>query len=248
MQIILFEEMIGSSPPMQEIFATAQKVASTDIPILIIGESGTGKKMLAKAIHARSSRKDGPFISINCATTPNPLIDSELFGHEKGSFTGATAQRKGKPEYANGGTLFLNQIEELVPELQIKMLHLLQEKVIGRLGGDEMIPLDVRVIAATDRDLETEVREGRFRQEFYFGLGVVKITIPPLRERGTDVIHLAQQIVKEFSKELKRPPRSFSKSALKAMFERTNTPPYLLRLKRGTGTKAARSAGVFERL
>jgi two-component system NtrC family response regulator len=199
-QPLPFEGIIGSSPVMQEIFATARKVAATDIPILITGESGTGKELLAKAIHNRSSRTDGPFIAIDCGALPEPLIESELFGHEKGSFTGATVRRKGKLESSDGGTLFLNDIEELVPEVQIKILRLLQDKTIERLGGTQPILVDTRVIAATSQNLEDQLKEAHFRKELYFGLAVVKMALPPLRERGNDVIQLAEHLVVEFSK------------------------------------------------
>jgi two-component system NtrC family response regulator len=214
---ISFEEIIGTSLPMKEIFATVRKVAGTDIPVLIAGESGTGKELIANAIHNLSSRKNSPFIAINCGAIPDTLIESELFGHEKGSFTGATAQRKGKLEYAHGGTLFLDEIGELAPELQVKILRFLQEKVVERVGGRQLIPVDSRVIAATNQDLEAEVKANRFREDLYFRLAVVKMALPPLRERENDVIQLAEHLVMVFSKELKRPPKKFSKSAIEAI-------------------------------
>jgi two-component system NtrC family response regulator len=210
-QRVSFEEIIGSSPPMQEVFATVRKVAETDVPVLIAGESGTGKELIANAIHNLGRRKGGPFIAINCSAIPDTLLESELFGHEKGSFTGATTQRKGKLEYAHGGTLFLDEIGELVPELQVKILRFLQEKVIERIGGRQLISVDSRVIAATNQNLEAEVKANRFREDLYFRLAVVKMALPPLRERGHDIIQLA------FSKELKKPPKKFSKTALEAV-------------------------------
>jgi len=216
-QRVSFEEIIGSSPQMQEVFSTIRKVAGTDIPVLITGESGTGKELIANAIHNLSRRKNGPFVAINCGAIPDTLLESELFGHEKGSFTGAVNQRKGKLEYANGGTLFLDEIGDLLPELQVKILRFLQEKVIERVGGRQVIPVDSRVIAATNQNLEAEVKANRFREDLYFRLAVVKMALPPLRERSDDVIQLAEHLVAAFSKELKKPPRKFSKLALEAI-------------------------------
>jgi two-component system NtrC family response regulator len=216
-QRVSFEEIIGSSPRMQEIFATVAKVAGTDVPVLVTGESGTGKELIANAVHSLSKRKNGPFVAINCAAIPDTLLESELFGHEKGSFTGASTQRKGKLEYANGGTLFLDEIGDLLPELQVKILRFLQEKVIERVGGRQLIPVDSRVIAATNQSLESEVKANRFREDLYFRLAVVTIAVPPLRERGNDVIQLAEHLVLAFSKELKRPPKKLSKMALEAI-------------------------------
>ncbi len=214
---VSFEEIIGSSPAMQDIYAAVRKVAATDVPVLITGESGTGKELIANAIHKNSSRKNGPFIAINCSAIPETLIESELFGHEKGSFTGASVQRKGRLEYANGGTLFFDEIGDLAPELQIKLLRFLQEKVIERVGGRHAIPVDSRVIAATNQNLEDSIKENRFREDLYFRLAVVKIALPPLRERGGDVIELANHLVRAFSKELKKPLKKLSRPALEAM-------------------------------
>ena len=216
-QRVSFEEVIGSSPPMQEVFATIRKISGTDIPVLITGESGTGKELIANAIHNLSRRKNGPFIAINCGAIPDTLLESELFGHEKGSFTGAISQRKGKLEYADGGTLFLDEIGDLVPELQVKLLRFLQEKVVERVGGRQLISVDSRVIAATNQNIEEEVKANRFREDLYFRLAVVRISLPPLRERGSDVLQLAEHLVLAFSKELKKPPKKFSKQALEAI-------------------------------
>jgi two-component system, NtrC family, response regulator len=216
-QRVSFEDIVGTSPPMQEVFATVRKISGTDIPVLINGESGTGKELIANAIHNLSRRKNGPFIAINCGAIPDTLLESELFGHEKGSFTGASTLRKGKLEYANGGTLFLDEIGDLLPELQVKILRFLQEKVIERVGGRQIISVDARVIAATNQNLEEEVKANRFREDLYFRLAVVKISLPPLRERGTDVIQLAEHLVTVFSKELKKPLKKFSKPALEAI-------------------------------
>jgi two-component system, NtrC family, response regulator len=216
-QRVSFEEIIGSSPQMQDVFTTIRKVSATDIPILITGESGTGKELIANAVHKLSPRKGGPFVAINCGAIPDTLLESELFGHEKGSFTGASAQRKGKIEYANGGTLFLDEIGDLLPELQVKILRFLQEKVIERVGGRQLIPVDIRVVAATNQNLETEIKANRFREDLYFRLAVVKLALPPLRERGDDVIQLAEHLALAFANELKKPPKKFSKLAFEAI-------------------------------
>src|SRR5262245_58107143 len=212
-----FENMIGSSPSMRSVYSSIAKVAETDVPVLILGESGTGKELVANAIHKLSARKNGPFGAINCGAIPDTLLESELFGNEKGAFTGATAQRRGRLEYARGGTLFLDEIGDLAPELQVKILRFLQEKVIERIGGRESIPVDCRVVAATHQDLERAVRESRFREDLYFRLAVVKITLPALRDRGEDVIELAEHLAATFAKELKKPQKKFSRSAIDAM-------------------------------
>jgi len=220
---VSFESMIGSSAAMKAVHSSVAKVAQTDVPVLILGESGTGKELVANAIHKLSARRNGPFGAINCGAIPENLLESELFGNEKGAFTGATTHRRGKLEYAKGGTLFLDEIGDLAPELQVKILRFLQEKVIERVGGRESIPVDCRVIAATHRDLDKAVKESLFREDLYFRLAVVKIALPALRERGNDVIELATHFVESFSKELKRPPKKFSRSALDAI-QRHNWP------------------------
>jgi two-component system, NtrC family, response regulator len=216
-QHVSLEEVIGPSPAMQSVYATVRKVAETDVPILILGESGTGKELIANAIHKRGARDKGPFVAINCAAIPETLIESELFGYEKGSFSGATSQRRGKFEYAKGGTLFLDEIGDLAPEMQVKLLRFLQEKVIERLGGREPIPIDARIIAATNQDLEAAVKSGRFREDLYFRLAVVRLVVPPLRERGDDVIELAHHLAKSYCSEMRKPLIRFSKPALDAM-------------------------------
>jgi two-component system, NtrC family, response regulator len=214
---VSFEGMVGSSLAMRNVYSNIAKVAKADVPVLILGESGTGKELVATAIHKLSTRKDGPFGAINCGAIPEALLESELFGNEKGAFTGATTNRRGKLEYAKGGTLFLDEVGDLASGLQVKILRFLQEKVIERVGGRETIPVDCRVIAATHRDLDKEVKENRFREDLYFRLAVVKIVLPPLRERENDVIELASHLVDSFSKELKRPPKRFSKTAIEAL-------------------------------
>jgi two-component system, NtrC family, response regulator len=212
-----FEHIIGSSAKMKEVFSAVRKVANADVPVLILGESGTGKELVAMAIHNQSRRKSGPFAAINCGAIPENLLESELFGHERGSFTGATAQRRGKLEYAKGGTLFLDEIGDLEHILQVKILRFLQEKVIERVGGRESISVDSRVIAATHQDLASAVRENRFREDLFFRIAVVTINLPPLRERGDDVIEIGNQLVQIFSKELQTPPKKFTKQALEAL-------------------------------
>ena len=193
-----FDEIIGESPPMREVFATIRKVATTDASVLVMGESGTGKELVAKAIHRASDRRDGSFVVINCGAIPDTLLESELFGHEKGSFTHADTRRKGKFEYADGGTLFLDEIGELPSALQVKLLRFLQEHQIERVGGRELIPLNVRVIAATNRDLKRDVAEKRFRDDLYYRLGVITLVLPPLRERDDDALLLAKVFLHRF--------------------------------------------------
>ena len=212
-----FEEIVGSSVAMKSVFNLVRKVAETEVPVLVLGESGTGKELVANAIHNLGMRKKGPFIAINCSAIPETLLESELFGHEKGSFTGASAQRRGKFEYAHGGTLFLDEIGDLAPELQVKILRFLQEKVIERVGGRGTIAVDARVIAATNQDLDAAVREGRFREDLFFRLAVVKLALPPLRDRGDDIIELAQHLADAFCVELRKPPIRFTRAALEAM-------------------------------
>jgi two-component system, NtrC family, response regulator len=214
---VSLEEIIGLSPAMQSVFATVRKVAETDVPVLILGESGTGKELIANAIHKHGARKKGPFVAINCAAIPVTLLESELFGYEKGSFSGATTQRRGKFEYAKGGTLFLDEIGDLAPEMQVKLLRFLQEKVVERVGGREAIPVDTRVIAATNQDLQAAAKSGRFREDLFFRLAVVQLVVPPLRDRGDDVIELAHHLAKSYCKEMGKPFIRFSKPALDAM-------------------------------
>ena len=214
-----FGELIGVSPQMQAVFNAIRKVSATDVPVLLTGESGTGKEVVANAIHNSSGRKEGPFVAINCGAIPETLLESELFGHEKGAFTGASAQRRGRFEYAAGGTLFLDEIGDMAHELQVKLLRFLQEKVIDRVGGRQPIPVDSRVIAATNRNLEEAVHAGAFREDLYFRLAVMKIHLPPLRERGDDVVLLAEHMAAAFSLEMKMPNRRLSKGAIEAIIE-----------------------------
>jgi two-component system, NtrC family, response regulator len=212
-----FREMLGSSPRMQQVFATIRKVAGTEAPVLITGESGTGKELAAKAIHGLSGRKDKPFIVINCGAIPENLLESELFGHEKGAFTGAHIQRKGRIELAQGGTLFLDEIAELPTSLQVKLLRFLQEQTIERVGGRESITVDARIVAATNRDLKKEIQEDRFREDLFYRIGVIMIHIPPLRERQGDVLLLAQSFLRKFAEESKKKVAGLSTQAARAL-------------------------------
>jgi two-component system NtrC family response regulator len=213
----VFEGMLGTSAVMQSIFGSIRKVATADAPVLLLGESGTGKERAALAIHRQSRRKDGPFVAINCSAIPETLLESELFGHEKGSFTGAHAQRKGRIEMASGGTLFLDEIGEIPMPLQVKLLRFLQEQRIERVGGRQEIEVDARVIAATNADLKKGMLAGSFREDLYYRLAVVVVTLPPLRDREGDVRVLAQEFLRRMAAENGRQGLSFDQEATKAM-------------------------------
>ena len=214
-----FDQLIGSSSEMNEIFAKIRKVATSDVSVLVEGESGTGKELIATAIHNKSIRKKKPFVAINCGAIPENLLEAELFGHEKGAYTGAHVQRKGKVEYANGGTLFLDEIGELPPFLQVKLLRFLQERVIERIGGREIIEVDVRIIAATQKNLKEALPTGEFREDLYYRLSVVTIEIPPLKNRGDDVLLLAHYFVRKSCEEMNRPMLKFDSSGLRSIAE-----------------------------
>jgi DNA-binding NtrC family response regulator len=192
-------EMVYRDDAMSHVVKLAQQIAPSDASVLVTGESGTGKEVLARYVHARSNRARGPFISVNCAAIPESLLESELFGHEKGAFTGAVARRIGKFEEANGGTLLLDEISEMDVRLQAKLLRALQERVIDRVGGTRPVPVDIRIIATSNRNLSEAVREGIFREDLLFRLNVVNLKIPPLRERPADVLELAQHFVRLYS-------------------------------------------------
>ncbi|MBM2838871.1 MAG: atoC [Deltaproteobacteria bacterium] len=209
-------DVIGSNAKMQEMMSTVRKVATTDVPVLITGESGTGKELIAQTIHRKSLRKDKPFIPINCGAIPENLMESELFGHEKGAFTGAHVKRKGRVELAEGGTLFLDEIGDLPLSLQVKLLRFLQDHKIERVGGRETIDVDVRVIAATNKDLSSLISEGHFREDLYYRLAVVHIPLPPLRERREDIPLLAKAFLDKFSTD-QGGKKKYSKDALSAM-------------------------------
>jgi two-component system NtrC family response regulator len=194
--------MIGCSEKMQQVYRLIEKVAPHPSPVLILGETGTGKEMVAREIHEMSPRKSGPFIAVNCGAIPENLLESELFGYEKGAFTGASAQKKGWLELADGGTLFLDEVGELPSSLQVKLLRFLQEREIQRVGGTKTIRVDVRLIAATNRDLKKEIQEHRFREDLYYRIRVIEIHLPPLRERHGDVPELTAYFLQKFSREL----------------------------------------------
>ena len=213
----VFENMLGTSPQMQAVFAFIRKVAGTNAPVLLLGESGTGKEMAAAAIHHRSARKDGPFVAINCNAIPENLLESELFGHEKGSFTGAHIQRKGLLETASGGTLFLDEIGELPPAIQVKLLRFLQEQRLQRVGGRQELQVDTRLVAATNADLKGLINNGKFREDLYFRLAVVTIRLLPLRERGEDIVFLAREFLQRYGSQNGRTKMVFAPDALRAM-------------------------------
>ncbi|MFH1351850.1 MAG: sigma-54 dependent transcriptional regulator [Pseudomonadota bacterium] len=196
-----FDNIIGRSPPMEEVFELIPEVAQSDSSVLILGETGTGKELVAKAIHAKSRRAHKPFIAINCGALPDTLLESELFGHQKGAFTGATHPRKGFLEVVSGGTLFLDEIGEISPKMQIDLLRVLEEKRVTRLGERQSIEVDFRLISATRRDLEKEIREGRFREDFFYRINVIMIPIPPLRKRKEDIPLLVEHFLEKYSHE-----------------------------------------------
>jgi two-component system NtrC family response regulator len=212
-----FESMLGTSPNMLEVFATIRKVAPTKASVLIRGESGTGKELVARAIHRLSGLGEGQFVVINCGAIPENLLESELFGHEKGAFTGAHIQRMGRVEAANGGTLFLDEIGELPLPLQVKLLRFLQEHRIERVGGREEIPVDARFLSATNLDLKEAISEGRFREDLYFRIAVVNIEVPPLRERGEDILLMANSFLKKCAAENNKKITGFSTQALRVL-------------------------------
>jgi two-component system NtrC family response regulator len=212
-----FEDMLGTSPQMQGVFSFIRKVATSTAPVLLLGESGTGKEMAALAIHKRGARKDGPFVPINCNAIPESLLESELFGHEKGSFTGATMQRAGLVETAKGGTLFLDEIGELPPSIQIKLLRYLQEQRFQRVGGRQELTSDARVISATNVDLKAGINQGSFREDLYFRLAVLVISLPPLRERGDDAMLLAQEFLQKYAAQNGKAHIAFVPEALRAI-------------------------------
>jgi two-component system response regulator AtoC len=206
--------LIGTSAEMQSIFAVIEKVADTPSTVLITGESGTGKELVAKALHEHSSRKNQPFIKINCAAIPKTLMESELFGYEKGAFTGATSSKPGRFELADGGTLFLDEIGEIPVEMQVKLLRAIQESEFERVGGIKTLKVDVRLVTATNRDLEQEIQRGAFRDDLYYRLNVVPLQIPPLRKRTGDIPMLVSHIIKKFNERLKKQISGISDEAL----------------------------------
>lgn len=215
---ISFAGLVGKSAQMQRVFDLIQHVAHGDFTVLITGESGTGKELVARAIHNLSARKDGPFVAVNCGAIPEHLLESELFGHKKGAFTGAVSNKKGRFELANGGTLFLDEVGELPLHLQVKLLRVLQEKVIQPVGSVEDVPLDIRIISATNADLSKKVAEGTFREDLFYRLNVINIHLPPLRERGEDIVLLAQYFVDKLSSQMKKRIIGLSESAIDKLY------------------------------
>ena len=212
-----FENIVAMSGTMQAVFEMVRRASKTDVTVLVEGESGTGKELIVRALHHHSRRKDKPFVAVNCAALPANLIENELFGHEKGAFTDATQRYIGKFEQANGGTLFLDEIAELPLEAQAKLLRAVQEREIVRIGGTKTIPVDVRLVAATNRDAEALIEEGRLRRDLYYRLNVVSIKIPPLRERKEDIPLLADHFIARFAGEIERPISGVSEEAMRLL-------------------------------
>jgi len=210
-------DMIGSSPPMKKVFKIIRRVAPTDITALILGETGTGKELVARELHRLSGRTRKPFISINCGAIPENLLESELFGHKKGAFTGAVTDKLGKFQAADGGTLFLDEIGEMPQALQVKLLRVLQERVVERVGDFEGQPLDIRVIAATNKNLEEEIRTGKFREDLYYRLNEVTLLLPPLRDRGDDIIQIGQYLLNRYASQYDSKVRGYTNAATLAM-------------------------------
>ncbi len=209
-----FANIVGHSAALNQVFEVIKKVADTDSTVLIRGESGTGKELIARAIHYNSSRRESPLIPVNCAAIPEELLESELFGHERGAFTSAVRTRIGRFELANGGTIFLDEIAEMSPSLQVKILRVLQERSFERIGGTKTIRVNIRVIAATNQDLEELVSRGRFREDLYYRLNVIPIWVPPLRDRASDIPLLVHHFLQEFSRRRKIPLKRLSPAAL----------------------------------
>jgi len=212
-----FGDLVGSSASLREIFRRVERVAPTDVSVLITGETGTGKELVAREIHRRSNRASGPFVVVNCGAIPENLLESELFGHTKGAFTGAVASRAGRFQQAEGGTLFLDEIGEMPIHLQVKLLRALQERVVQRVGAERPEAVDIRIVAATHRDLPQRIREGQFREDLYYRLNVVNIHLPPLRERGEDVVMVARYILKREAEALRSPIQGFTPDAIAAI-------------------------------
>ncbi len=194
-----FGQLTGASPPMRHVFDLVSRVAETPTPVLILGESGTGKELVAREVHRRSPRRDGPFVAVNCAALAEGVLESELFGHERGAFTGATQMKRGKFELADKGTLFLDEVGEIPPATQVKLLRFLQEKEVERVGGSKVIKVDVRVVCATNRDLKVEIERGRFREDLFYRINVISIVLPPLRERREDIPLLVDALLEGHS-------------------------------------------------
>ncbi len=214
-----FGDIIGSCPSLQEVFRRVEKVAAADVNVLITGETGTGKELFARELHRRSNRADGPFVVVNCGAIPENLMESELFGHVRGAFTGAVATRQGSFQAANGGTLFLDEIGEMPPALQVKLLRALQEREVVKVGDTKPQSVDIRVLAATNRDLDGSIKEGTFREDLYYRLNVVNLHLPPLRDRGDDIAILAKFLLNKYAAEFGAPVKGFTPKALEAMHD-----------------------------
>ncbi len=212
-----FDNLIGENPQVQKAYVTAAQVAQTNATVLCLGETGTGKEFLARFIHYHSRRAEGPFVKVNCAALPETLLESELFGHEKGAFTNAIARRAGRFEIADGGTIFLDEIGDITPAMQAKLLRVLQEKQFERVGGEQTITSDVRVIAATNRNLQQAVRDKEFREDLYYRLNVITITLPPLRERPEDIPLFARHFMEKYAAEFGKPVKEITPDALAAL-------------------------------
>ena len=212
-----YHRLVGESEAMKKVYQLIQRVAGTDVTVLVLGENGTGKELVANAIHEAGPRRDQPFVPINCGAIPEPLLESELFGHERGAFTDAHRMKEGKFELANHGTLFLDEIGDVPLHLQVKLLRFLQERKVERVGGRDPIRVDTRVVAATNRDLKAMIEDGRFRQDLFFRLGVITIQVPPLRERGDDLRLLAEYFLEFYGRQHKRKLKGFTQAALRAL-------------------------------
>jgi DNA-binding NtrC family response regulator len=212
-----FDHMVGESEPMQGVYSLVEMVADSDVTVLLMGESGTGKELVARAIHHKSHRADGPFVTLNCGALPENLFESELFGYEKGAFTGATTNKMGRFELADSGTLLLDEVGELSLKSQVDFLRVLETKEFRRLGGTKIVKVDTRIVAATNRNLEEAVKRGDFREDLYYRLNVVPIRLPPLRERGDDIPLLADRFLDEFSSQHHREPKEISREAMRLL-------------------------------
>ncbi len=237
-----FANIVGNSPAMQTVFNLMKRIVKTDSTVLVMGESGTGKEVVAKAIHFNSHRKDKPFIAVHCGAIPETLLESELFGHMKGSFTGAHKDKLGKFEAANGGSIFLDEIGTMPLQLQSKLLRVLQEQEIERIGSTRPIKIDIRIISATNQHLEEEVRKGTFREDLYYRLNVIPLVIPPLRERVSDILPLVRHFMVKYCDEMARPNLTIAKEALEAM-ERYDWPGNVRELENAVERSVALTEG-----
>lgn len=210
-----YGELTGESDEMKQVYKVVEAVAPTDASVLVYGESGTGKELVARELHERSNRSDGPFLAVNCAAFPKDILENELFGHEEGAFTGSVKEKPGCFELADGGTLFLDEIGEMSPDTQVKLLRAIETRRFRRLGGEDEIQVDIRVLAATNRDVHEEVRSGSMREDLYYRLAVVEIALPPLRERGNDVVLLANEFLDQYAREHGKDIEGFSEEAIR---------------------------------